>query len=353
MQTGSFNGGMIANSSGKSFPKEVEEAAETHRKNNTLTEDAACASYIRYQAREGDPQTNWNWQRLWLKHCLSPRTEFLFHKIKSNGEKVNREDDINEILESDFLRSDNLSESERQYFQQSIADWFLRRYNWKDAYSARYSVPRGRAKNYYFAGFAIVIILLVFLTVALASGHCFQILHSLPWPQLIFWTIIGLVAGGICAMLLAGWSRFLFIRLLATILVGLVPVVVESPLWKLAVEMEWPMLAVVSAVTFAVGLAYCSADCARVTSLGRLRALGRALPVALYGILFAFVIAIVISYVMGASMVDSIKAEPIVSYPGLYGTFYPAAVFLFAPVSLFIGLFIYSFWQQRTVTDPF
>jgi len=352
MRTGSSKSESSRNVDEDSFDAKVKNDAKEHLDHNTLTDHPDTARYIRHMALQKNGNV-WLWQRLWLRHCLSTQTRLLFYNLEGEGIDVDREGDINSILQKGFLEATELRDPIKKYYKQGIADWFLRRYNWPDALRVSFSLPPPRARNIYRAIVISIVILLLVLTVALVSAYCFPILNRTPWPLPTFWAVVVLVAVVILPMLLTGWHRFLFIRLLVTIMMGFVPVVVEDSLWKLAVEMEWPMLAIVPSVTFAFALAYCTADCARVSSLPRLSALRRALPVALYGILIAFVMAIMLSYVMGASMIDGIHAQPLVSYPGVHGTVYPAAVFLFAPVSLLIGLFLYSFWQEKTVTDPF
>jgi hypothetical protein len=337
-------------------PDRVKEIAEKHLEDNTLCEHPEPASYIRDKAcGEGD----WRWQTLWIKHCLSPRTNLLFADMehfkgqqeKQQGEQpdeINREEDVNFILrQRKFLGRIEAKEA-ANYYKQVIADWFLRRYNWTDGLSAYYPLLGDRATKIYRRIVASIVILLTVITFALVCVYLFPIPHSVYWAEIVFLVL----AIGIFAIIIR-WHRFAFMRLIVTIMVGFVPLAGNRLLWEVAVIMNWWMLAIVSFLAFSAGLAYCFAECVRITSLTRWQALKRALPVTLWGILFAIVIAIVISYVVGATVVGGIQMEDISFYQGRYGTVYPAAVFLFAPGSLLIGLFINSFWQERTISEPF
>ena len=351
MSKDSFSSEESALSSGESFGQAVKEAGDKAITNNTLVERADHASYIRRLALEGDRLTNWNAQRLWLKHCLSPRTEFLFLQM---GAEEYREEDVRKILDSCFLCSSNLTTATRTHFKRGISDWFLRRYNWVDAYAADRCIPYARAWTWYSRVTAVIVVLLLSLTAGLAYVTSRQVVHGHPVAEAVFFAAVIVVT----IFLVLKWQRFIFVRLLATIMVGFVPIVVESALWELAVSMDLLIVALVAALVLSFGVLYCSDECARIASLGKRRALKRALPVTLWGMLFAFVTATVLSYVMGAAMLhdlmtDPARAETVIMYTGRYGNVYPAAVFLFSPVSLFVGLFINSFWQERTVTDPF
>lgn len=349
MKPNNLNPDSDRNPGEQSFTPEAINDAKGHLNNFTITENPDSAGYIREMALATNA---WKWQMLWLKHCLSARTELLFCNMEKEGQESNREEpidresDINRILhEKSFLTP--LKGRTLKYYNRGIAGWFLRRYNWLDAYSVYCSQPRDHARKHYFARIAFVVVSLLLITVALISLY-HQNPISYPWLEIGLGALLIVIAVETLRR-----PRFVFIRLMVTIIVGFALVTVEDSLWKFAVTIDWRMLATVSSLAFAAGLVYGSAECAKASSLGQFRALRRALPVILWGILFALVTGAVISYVIGSFMLRGFEVETIISYTGLRGTIYPGVVFLFAPVSLFIGLFINSFWQEKTITDPF
>lgn len=149
--------------------------------------------------------------------------------------------------------------------------------------------------------------------------------------------------------------RFIFFRLLVTILVGFFPFVVEKDIWGAVHKLTEltgvfdPVLLFLLPVLAAIF--YLTADCTRKFGVHWGKAMLRTAPITLYGLLFAITVGLFISDIMGESMMNGYPTAE--NYDFLFGKIYPSIIILFSSLALFVGIFIDSFFREESVTEPF
>lgn len=230
-------------------------------------------------------------QAIWINHCLSPETSYIFAVLRPF--KVDRERDITTILDnslkfdSDGWRKE-LSKEGRQYYRQKIFEWFIRRYAWCNAVKAIWG-----------------------------SG--------IPFPT---------------------WINLIYPRFLGGIIIGFLPLVPESSIWRLAEQYGitspyWPpsTLFLIGA-TLALVFLYIYNECFKLIQ-GHRNTIWRALGTLLLGCGYSFGAFRGIYWPMMRGVSDYGNN----GNPWLYAPFFCSA-------ALLVGVFLQFFWEEKTITEP-
>ena len=296
-------------------------SVESYLKSDTITKCPVCAYQIKRIAFYGNFQKSnqsqkAKWLRLWLRHCLSKETDYIFQVLKEvkdeNGEvvaRVDRESDVEAIaskyLEKDAPLAKHIGSTEGvKFYKKTIADWFLRRYNG--------TMARKILKPF----------------------SC--------WDKL----------------------KLFYPRMLVAIIIGLLALMTGQEGWNFPHKLfpdTWGLLSLFSVVSlsislFAVTVLYLTYECYNAIA-DKKEALKRALRVGLKGYLISLSISLAICIVVGRISVDR---NVVASYYSLFGgdltlrSMLPVLknAFFFASAALFIGIFIQVFWEKETITEP-
>lgn len=182
-----------------------------------LTSCPACAFAIRYKAfhllKSNDD--TYKWQYLWLKHCLSGEgsMNFIFatlSQLHCEGiEPVCREDDVRDLLQESLkpengpLRKAALTHAARLYYLKVCEDWFLKRYNRKSAL------------------------------------WCFSLRQE--WAGSRLWLES---------------AKFIYPRIIASIIIGFLPLVFASENWMITLARPWWVLGPSGVLALVLSLVY-------------------------------------------------------------------------------------------------
>lgn len=182
-----------------------------------LTICPACAFAIRYKAfnlPKSDDKV-YGWQYLWLKHCLSGEgsVNFIFatlSQLRCEGLKpVCRENDVRDLLKDSLapeggpLRKAAMTHAARLYYLKVCEDWFLKRYN-----------PQG-------------------------AHWCFSLRQK--WSR---------------RRLILERAKFAYPRIIASIIIGFLPLVFSSENWMIAIGQSWGSIGPLSFLAGLLSLGY-------------------------------------------------------------------------------------------------
>ncbi len=231
-------------------------------------------------------------QAIWLKYCLSPDTGYIFAVLRPHG--VEREEEVAELLQNSLVLDDGslaqeLTREGRRYYRQKIFEWFIRRYAW---------------------GYA--------------------------------WT--GIRGAGVP---LATKVNLLYPRLLGGIIIGFLPLVPESGVWKLAKEYAMTpdccpvRTLILCGASLLLVFLYIFHECFKLTEESA-TAIRRAFGTLLIGSFYS-VVSFGSIYWPLMYRLDEYAA------PGT--SFWTYAPF-FCPTALLVGVFLQFFWEDKTITEP-
>jgi len=299
-----------------------------------ITNCPTCAYAIKYVAFEDMDQkvlgeTNKaKAQRLWLRHCLSKETDYIFQVLKEvkdeNGASVDREEDVKTIADKYLAKGAPLakhigSDEGVKFYKKTIADWYLRRYYREMA--KEILKPFGRwdkLKLFYPRLIAAIIIGLL----ALMTGE-----EGWNLPHNLSYRISHIIYGPLAKFF--GWN----LPHAYNSLIGLVG------------------LLVVVFFFYALSVLYLRYECYNIIfdtkEAGR-----RARKVGGQGLLVSLILSTIICIAIGP-----ISGSKEVISPDTYCNFQAGLpifknIVFFASVALFIGIFIQVFWEKETITEP-
>ena len=237
-----------------------------------------------------------------LKICVNPQKEinydFYFEK-----HRINKEDEVEEILfdkdKGGQLRGIFLmKEGDSQDWQirlRTIADWFLKRYDFKNA--------KKILKN-------------------IDSKH-----------KTVFDRI-----------------KLFSPRLWGAISIGFLPLIVGQETWELPLKLGWNLVSGLSILFLLIIFWYLRIECFNVTR-DKTTVQKRAMSVCLRGFGISLIFSTFIVYVMGEySVITSDLKKKAFDF---FGTpLYLENIIFFTSAALLIGIFIQVFWEEKTITEP-
>jgi len=254
--------------------------------NESITKCPYCFYAIQKNALE---KNNKDAIRSVLRHCFAADTEFIFIELRPHG--IKREELVKDIAHK-FLYVETshfpITLQSRQYYRQKIFEWFIRRYAWWNAVKAIWR-----------------------------SG--------LPLPTCI---------------------NLIYPRFLGGIIIGFLPLVPESSVWKLAAKYgitsscdPVPTLVLII-VTLVLVFMYIYYECFKLIQ-SHCKTFFRSLGTLLLGCIYSL-------GVFGFIYWPLMKVEP--EYV-LQNDFWLYAPF-FCPAALLVGVFLQFFWEEKTITEP-
>lgn len=284
-----------------------ESAADSHRMGRLLASHAlttcpGCAYAIWFKALKSNTrdQETGEWQNLWLKHCLSDKTDYIFIALsKIIGTRcqirIDRESSVKEILEHGLLpqagplRAILPTPAVQDYYLKVCEDWFLGRYAFKEAW------------------------------------WCFSNRKNLGYRRRIDWT------------------KFLLPKIWGSILIGYLALVLSSDSWKLA--MRQPLLTTVTMAFLALAV---SAGYFLIEVNNCLRS--PSAPYVARG-LGLFVYAFLVSLVTGSLLLKAVSLYFIEAIHIGTSNFFILLLF-YVPFALLIGIFVQMLWEEKPVAQP-
>jgi hypothetical protein len=362
-----------------------------NKANDTLATCLLCAYAIRQKAFKVNEKGKW--QRLWLKHCISQETNYIFHVLKEVDDKdnpisVNREEDVRKIIDEGLMKEDAplsqyiLSRNGVKYYKDVLMDWFLKRYNWREAlllYSnkSKSLIPK--------LGLTVIIILNVLFFLFLTGDvNLTPSFHKGP-PFLFteYQVTAGssgikdikdvidsvktdihlLIAEGISFILLFLFGLFsmfdyktaklLFPRLFGAIFIGLIPLITLDIAWMSPLRLNWGQIGFISLLAFIMAFLYLTVECRKITLLLTWwEAIKRTLLISLYGLLISIFLSLIACDIIAIHFIDYKSIFYPEGFVGFFGIIYPKVVVLFAFASFLLGIFIQIFWEEETITQP-
>uniref|UniRef100_UPI00404BA287 hypothetical protein n=1 Tax=Desulfobacca sp. TaxID=2067990 RepID=UPI00404BA287 len=285
---------------------------------DALVSCPGCLYAIRFQAMEAkltDLIQKGRWQRLYLKHCFSPETQYLF-MILYELLGIDREADVKDLIKTSLLpETGPLAQmtptpGSKRYYLSYCEDWFLRRYNKKEA------------------------------------KWCLQKrLKLVPANRLDRWL------DGI---------KLSFPRIIASIIIGYLPLIFTTETWYVSIAEAWGVNFLLPILTLSASMFYLFTEVKNnleyTTEVYRDRARSIfwfSLRVSLYlGMLLLPLIGV---YLPAEAKIDELSG----GYPYLWIFFSYANFCLFlkmllfhVPLALFIGIIVQVIWEEKPVSYP-
>ncbi|MBS3920633.1 MAG: hypothetical protein KG012_17300 [Deltaproteobacteria bacterium] len=236
------------------------------------------------------------WQRYWLRCCLKDECNYFFSLFKEF--EINRENDVEAIIQEEYLWNVINSEEGKKFYKQTIAEWFLKRYNKKKAKSVLKTIT------------------------------------GIKWLDKI---------------------RFWYPRLIVAILIGFLPLITQKDMWLMPLNLSEIFVVFLSVLLFALSYGYLVYECNKIIN-DITEARKRASCVCLQGFLISLLFSIFICLSIGPAILNDrteniIESNCIITLLELGNLFWKDIIF-FAFSALFIGIFIQLLWEEKTVTEP-
>jgi len=148
------------------------------------------------------------------------------------------------------------------------------------------------------------------------------------------------------------FRRLLVPRLLGGIVVGYLPLLVTSDLWKFAFKAEWYVIFLIMIGAVIACWIYLFVEVSNIVLDKRL-AFNRASLLLVLGLVESLVIGLVASDLFAEKLLqNSVLVTSKLEIPTILGTVYVDAVSLYFPMALFIGIFIQILWEDKPITEP-
>lgn len=277
-----------------------------------------CLYAIRFKALEeknDGPILQGRWQRLYLRHCFSPETQYLF-MILYELQDIDREADVKRLIQESLLPANGPlaqmtpTRGSKRYYLSQCEDWFLRRYNKKEA------------------------------------KWCFQErLKLIAESRLDAWV---------------DRIKLYFPRIIASIIIGYLPLIFTAESWYVSVAEAWGVNLLLPVLTLFASIFYLFTEVKNnleyTSSLYRARArtiFWFSLRASLYlGILLLPLIAV---YLPADAKIGNLSGN----YPYLwiflscdnFCIFLKMLIFN-VPLALFIGIIVQVIWEEKPVSYP-
>lgn len=234
------------------------------------------------------------WENYWLGWCLKPQSNSFF---AATAGVIDPEDDVMKILQSETFLA-GLTVSGKAYYLRRVADWYLKRFNWKAAKTLLALIPREHQS---------------FLDVA-----------KLGYP-----------------------------RLFGSVVVGFLPLLSAPDLWKFPISQPACFTTALAFVSLTVAFLYLRIEYANTT--------GHTDSERPSGVLLAAVVcalsvsagftALLENHFLCKEFLSQLDFRPFQFTLGGISLYVSLWIFL-ASAALVIGIFVQSFWEEKTMTEP-
>jgi len=244
-----------------------------------------------------DKDCKGEWQRFWLRCCVRDESNYFFAVFKELG--INREDDVQNIMNGQYLWDIVKSQEGIDFYKRAVVDWFLRRYNRRDAKSILKTIK---------------------------DLKCIDKI------------------------------RFWYPRLIVAIIIGFLPLITQKDMWLMPLNLSEIFVVFLGVLLFGLSYGYLVYECNKIIN-DITEARNRASSVCLPGFLISLLFSIFICLLIGpAILIDNTKNIietncSIIRLLKLGNLFWQDIIF-FAFSALFIGIFIQLLWEEKTVTEP-
>jgi hypothetical protein len=149
-------------------------------------------------------------------------------------------------------------------------------------------------------------------------------------------------------------------RMLGAIVVGYLPLFMGGEVWGAAFLLfnTWQGYLVVGLALY-ISFAYLFVEINN-TLRDKSESFHRALTVWYIGFLESFAIGLILCHLTSKVLIDAAKVQEIIPFFDnqfkfqlwRFGTIYPQALVLFAPLALFAGIFVQILWEDKPITQP-
>ncbi|MBI3795798.1 MAG: hypothetical protein HY268_02375 [Deltaproteobacteria bacterium] len=156
--------------------------------------------------------------------------------------------------------------------------------------------------------------------------------------------------------------RQLLPRLAAGVLVGYLPLMTTSDLWKWLLRMPTIAAGLLALMMLVVSLGYLYVEARSAVIDGELPDIMRkelwirVSRVFLVGLSETLLIGFVLSEFFGQTVVLSLRDDleniPVIAVTGWVGYIFPKVVLFYAPFALFFGILVQLIWDEKTVAQP-
>ncbi|MBM4289676.1 MAG: hypothetical protein FJ135_16310 [Deltaproteobacteria bacterium] len=290
----------------------------------SITSCPSCAFGIRFKAmteNNDDPLDKGRWQHLWLKHCLSAETNYIFIVLKelgedSNGSEINREKDVKALMKDSLLETNGAlarlasGSAIKQNYLSHCEDWFLRRYNKEEArwcYDQRQQFTSGSRLD--------------------------RFLDRL---------------------------KFFFPRVIGSIIIGYLPLLFTGESWHVALSEPWGINLVLPLAALFLSFIYFFMEVKNNLEPGSQEYRKRAGKIFLYSLGVSLFIGCCLLPLIGVYLPPDANLNAISGqWPYLWIFFGWQNFFLFlkillynSPLALLIGIFVQILWEDKPVTYP-
>lgn len=296
--------------------KDVEIALNKLLREDSIARCPLCAYALRTKVFVSSE--DWKWRRLWLKHCLSTDTEFIFTVIEARDDrfalkdeyepktlKISRERDVERIVNESILTGKNTigSAEGKEYYLRRIALWHLRRYNQSAANVLLKEIPKERQN-------------------------------------------------------LSDWVCKLYPRLIGATCVGFLPIICIPEFWRYPVVVTtldhgWKLLLTLASLFLLISYGFFKLEYVKTTGN---KDWERPFRIWACGVGYAFLLSSFITVIFSGHFIgDGFKGcnDLILGFPqSLFFRYYLEIVIFFASIAQFIGIIIQFFWEEKNVTEP-
>jgi hypothetical protein len=269
-----------------------------------------------------------------------------------------------------------------KYYKDVLMDWFLKRYNWREALLLYINKSKSLIPK--LALTVIIVLNVMFFFFLIGDVNLTPSFHKGP-PFLFteYQVTAGssgikdikdvidsvktdihlLIAEGISFILLFLFGLFsmfdyktaklLFPRLFGAIFIGLIPLITLDIAWMSPLRLNWGQIGFISLLAFIMAFLYLTVECRKITLLLTWwEAIKRTLLISLYGLLISIFLSLIACDIIAIHFIDYKSIFYPEGFVGFFGIIYPKVVVLFAFASFLLGIFIQIFWEEETITQP-
>lgn len=277
-----------------------------------------CLYAIRFKALEEksyDPIRQGRWQRLYLKHCLSSETHYLF-MILSELLAIDREADVKRMIEESLLKAAGPlaqmtpTTGSKRYYLSNCEDWFLRRYNKK------------------------------------AARWCFQErIKLLAESSLDRWL---------------DRLKLYFPRIIASILIGYLPLMFTAESWYVSISIYWGINFILPLLTLGVSIFYLLTEVKNNLEYTAPIYRERALTIFWFSLRTSLYLGLLLLPLLAVYLPPDAKIGDLSGRYPYFWIFSSCDTFclflkmlLFnAPLALLIGIIVQVVWEEKPVSYP-
>ncbi len=277
-----------------------------------------CLYAIRFKAleeKDSDPIKQGRWQRLYLRHCFSAETQYLFMLLyEILG--IDREADVKEIIQASLLPATGPlaqmtpTPGSKRYYLSHCEDWFLRRYNKK------------------------------------VARWCFQErLKVISENRLDRWL---------------DRVKLSFPRIIASIIIGYLPLIFTAESWYVSITETWGMNLLIPLLTLSASLFYLFTEVKNNLEYTAPIYRERALKLFWFSVRVSLSLGLLLLPLIAVYLPEDAKIGGLSgSYPYLWICSCRQNFYLFlkmllfhVPVALFIGIIVQIIWEEKPVSYP-